>query len=59
MTRKFTNVLYRMMDEGILDPKTVLDACLMWMSEDDVRNMMYANDLVTDYQYDLQENDND
>jgi len=43
--RKMTNQLIEMVDEGILDPRTVLLACLSYMSEDDVADMAEANEL--------------
>jgi len=45
--RQVTNALHTMMDEGILDPRTVADACLKYMSKDDVRDMAHANELPT------------
>ena len=44
MTRKVTNKLLEMVDDGILDPKTVLTAALEYMSEDDVKDMAAANE---------------
>ena len=35
-----------MVDEGILDPKAVMEACLRYMSEYDVEDMMRVNDLL-------------
>ena len=48
MARKFTTQLMDMIDEGLLSEEAVLNACLSWMSEDDVREMMFANDFVED-----------
>lgn len=48
MARAFTNQLLEMVDDGILDQGRVLEACLKWMSEDDVREMMFANDFTED-----------
>lgn len=45
MTRKYTNHLLELMDEGILDPKTVAQMALIYMSEDDVADMCQHNDL--------------
>lgn len=45
--RQTTNALMTMMDEGILDPRTIADACLVYMSEDEVRDMARSNELPT------------
>lgn len=45
-TRKMTNELHRMMDEGEIDPRAVADAALIYMSKDDVEEMMHANEMV-------------
>jgi hypothetical protein len=37
MAREITNKVYELMDEGVLSPRAVAEACLRWMSEDDVR----------------------
>lgn len=43
--RQQTCYLMELMDEGVLDPKAVAEACLVWLSEDDVRGMSKANEL--------------
>jgi len=48
MTRKCTIALLEMMDDGVMDPKTVAEMCLANMSEDDVEDMMRSNDLLVD-----------
>ncbi len=45
-TRKFTNKLIEMIDQGLLSQDTVLTACLSYMSEDDVQDMMESNDFI-------------
>jgi hypothetical protein len=35
-----------MIEEGLIDPHAVADMCLAYMSEDDVADMMRANDLL-------------
>lgn len=42
-TREATTALHQLMDEGILDARTVADACLTYMSEDDVADMADSN----------------
>ena len=46
MTRKYTNQLLEMIDDGLLDRDTVIMACLKYMSEDDVQDMMEANEFI-------------
>lgn len=46
MARAYTNKLLEMLDEGILDKDMVIQACVGWMSEDDVRDMMHANEFL-------------
>jgi hypothetical protein len=46
--RKETNRLLNMIEEGLIDPHAVADMCLAYMSEDDVADMMRANDLLED-----------
>lgn len=44
-TRKTTNKILEMIDQSILDPKDVVLMCLKWMSEDEVTEMVKANEL--------------
>ena len=44
--RKETNRLLDMIEEGLIDPHMVADMCLAYMSEDEVADMMRANDLL-------------
>jgi hypothetical protein len=48
-----------MMDNGEISATVVAEMCLSWMSEDDVKEMMLANDILDDededdYDYDLE-----
>ena len=45
-TRKVTNQILELVDEGVLDPQTVLEACLSYMSEADVADMARSNELL-------------
>lgn len=45
-TRKVTNKLVEMMEEGILDPQVLATACLSYMSEADVEDMAHCNELL-------------
>jgi hypothetical protein len=40
--------LLEMVDEGILDPKDVLEAALGWMDDKEVERMAYANEFFID-----------
>lgn len=46
MSRKFTNKLYDMIDNGLIDKDLVIMACLKYMSEDDVKDMMEHNEFI-------------
>ena len=46
MTRKYTNMLLDMIDEGMIDRDLVITACLKYMSEDEVQNMMEFNEFI-------------
>ena len=55
MARKFTNKLLEMVEEGLLDKDQVILACVKYMSEDDVADMMHANEFL----YQEEEEDED
>ena len=42
--RQHTNELLRLIEEGILDRDLVIMACVKYMSEDDVKDMMHINE---------------
>lgn len=44
--RKTTNKILEMVDEGLVDARDVLLMALKWMSEDDVKAMAKANELL-------------
>ena len=48
MSRQITNLLYDMMDEGIIDPRAIAEACLSYMSERDVADMAHCNEFILD-----------
>lgn len=46
MTREYTIKLLEMIEEGIVNQKVVICACLKYMSEADVKDMMEINEMV-------------
>ena len=44
--RKYTNMLLEMIEDGLIDRDLVITACLKYMSEDDVQDMMEANEFI-------------
>ena len=48
MTREYTNKILEMVEEGILDRDNVIMACVKYMSEDDVKDMMHTNEFIQD-----------
>lgn len=46
MSREYTIKLIEMIDEGLLDHKTVLTACLNYMSESEVKEMAEMNEFI-------------
>jgi len=44
--REVTNKLIEMVDEGLIKAKTIMMACLNYMSEADVADMAHTNELI-------------
>ena len=44
-SRKASNKFIEMVEEGLIDPVEAVRMCVKWMSEDDVAEMMKANEL--------------
>lgn len=44
--RKYTTKLIEMMDEGLISAEAVAEMALAYMSEDDVKDMCRANDIL-------------
>lgn len=44
--RQYTEQLLEMVEDGILNRDTVIMACVKYMSEDEVRDMMEINEFV-------------
>ncbi len=59
MTREYTNKLLEMVEEGLLDRDTVIMACVKYMSEDDVRDMMEANEFIEEEDEEEEDEDYD
>ena len=43
--RYMTNKILEMMDEGLLDPKNLVESLLIWMSEDEVREFAHVYEI--------------
>lgn len=59
MPRKYTNQLLEMIEDGLLDRDTVIMACVKYMSEDDVQDMMEANEFIEEQFEDEDEDEDD
>jgi len=46
MSREYTCKLLEMVEHGLLDRDNVIMACVKYMSEDDVKDMMHANEFT-------------
>lgn len=46
MARRATTLLLEMVENGLLDKDTVIMACVKYMSEDDVQDMMEVNGFI-------------
>jgi hypothetical protein len=46
--REYTSKLIAMMDEGLISAEAVAEMALAYMSEDDVKDMCLANDILLD-----------
>ena len=53
--RTQTNKLIDMMDKGLIDAQYVAEMALVYMSEDDVADMMRVNDILDDEDEDVDE----
>lgn len=47
----------QMVDEGLVDARSLLEACLVYMSNDEVRDMLDANELSPRFSNDDDEGD--
>lgn len=46
MTREYTSKLLELIEDGMLDRDTVIMACVKYMSERDVQDMMEINEFI-------------
>ena len=58
MTRFYTNMLLELVEDGMLDKDHVIMACLKYMSESDVQDMMESNEFI-DLEEDEDEDEDD
>lgn len=59
-TRKTTAKLLELVEQGVLDPMAVLEAALDYMAEDDVEDMAWSNQFLSeDEEEDEEESDED
>jgi hypothetical protein len=57
MSREYTNKLLEMVEDGLLDRDTVIMACVKYMSESDVQDMMECNEFILEEDEDEDEDD--
>ena len=57
MSRDYTSKLLELVEDGLLDRDTVIMACVKYMSEDDVKDMMEANEFILEEDEDEDEYD--
>ena len=56
-TRKSTNRLLEMIEDGSIDPKDVVMMCVKFMSEDDVDEMCRINEVFEDEEIEVEDAD--
>lgn len=55
MTRKYTNLLLEMIEDGLLDRDNVIQAFACYLSESDVYDMMRSNEFLDEEDEDEEE----
>ena len=48
MARQYTNELLDLIEQGMLDKDQVILACVNYMSEQEVKDMMLSNEFIED-----------
>jgi len=59
MAREYTSRLLDMIEDGLLDRDTVIMACVKYMSESDVQDMMESNEFILEEDEDEDCDDSD
>ena len=59
MARDMTCKLLEMVEQGILDRDQVIMACVKYMSEDEVEDMMYYNEFILEDKDETEETENE
>jgi hypothetical protein len=49
--REYTSLLLERIEGGLYDKDEVIMACVKYMSEDDVQDMMHCNEMLFDEDY--------
>jgi hypothetical protein len=48
MTREYTDRLYEMLQDGLIDAESLVQDLLSWLSEDEVKEFAERNDYITE-----------
>jgi len=48
MTREYTDRLYEMLQDGLIDAESLVQDLLGWLSEDEVKEFAERNDYITE-----------
>ena len=59
MSREYTNKLLELVEDGLLDRDTVIMACVKYMSESDVQDMMESNEFILEEDEDEDDEDSE
>ena len=59
MSREYTNKLLEMVEDGLLDRDAVIMACVKYMSESDVQDMMECNEFILEEDEDEEDEDSE
>ena len=59
VTRKTTNLLLELMEEGVIDPKDLVRSCLAYMSEADVTDMALCEEYLDEDEDEDEEGEED
>ena len=59
MSREYTGKLLELIEDGMLDRDTVIMACVKYMSEADVQDMMEINEFILEEDEDEEDEDSE